>query len=196
MLQDRIWRPTAQFQLTVCGYTPMTENRAGRTVFGYWTDDFRFAATWAKPKLMLDKILAANLLAIVEPDHSVYDDDPLIEQMHAIYRARWTARFWQEHGISVIPNITWSTPESLDWSLCGIPDRPPIVAIEGRPRQRRDGLWQEVAREACRRLQPKCVLLYGATAEMAAAIPGKVIAFTSASPRSHVPVRMQLNRSG
>lgn len=195
LLENRLWSPTERWQLTICGYTPLTRERSEGTVHGYWTDDFRFEATWNKPRTMLDKILNANVAAMVEPDFSTYSDDAIVCQMHAVYKARWVARFWQEYGVKVIPNIQWSNFESLRWSLLGIPLNAPIIAIEGRPRQRKDcSEWIRCAREACDVLQPKCVLLYGATAEMAEAIPGRVIAFTAASPRAHVPVRIPLNR--
>ena len=185
-----------RWQLTVCGYTPLTNERASGSVYGYWTEDSRFEATWNKPRTILDKIHRADVAAMVEPDFSTYADDPLVFQMYSVYKARWVARYWQEFGVKVIPNLQWSTFESLKWTLFGIPMNAPIIAIEGRPQQRKDhSEWVRCARQACDVLQPKCVLLYGATAEMAAAIPGKVIAFTSANPRSHVPVRLQLNRN-
>ena len=117
--------------------------------------------------------------------------------MHAVYRTRWTGRFWQQFGLKVIPNVSWSDERSLDWSLLGIPFRPSVIAIEGRPRQRRDGCWQSIAREVCRRLEPQTVLLYGATEEMASAIPCPVIAFAAASPRrGQFPRRLQLGERG
>jgi hypothetical protein len=94
LLPDMLWTPCDRWQLVVCGYTPLTADRAGGHVYGYWTDDFRFKSTWSKP------------------------------------------------------------------------------------------------REACEVLQPQCVLLYGATAEMAATIPAPVICWTAANPRGRVPVRV------
>ena len=191
LLPDMLWAPVDRWQLVVCGYTPLTADRAGGHVYGYWTDDFRFESTWSKPRTMLDKIHAAGPLAMIEPDFSTYADDPLVVQMHAVYRARWVSRYWQEHGIKVVPNIQWSDFDSLRWSLLGIPPNTPLIAIEGRPRQRKDfSEWSRCAREACEVLQPQCALLYGATAEMAATIPAPVIAWTSANPRARVPVRM------
>jgi hypothetical protein len=185
-----IWRPSAEPELRICGYTPLSADRAGGCVYGFWTDDFRFSSTWTKPLTMLDKILNAKLAAIVEPDHSTYEEDPLVEQLHAVYRTRWTGRFWQEHGLKVIPNVSWSDEASLEWSLLGIPFRPACIAIEGRPRQRRDGRWSHVVQEVCRRLEPQTVLLYGASAEEADRLPCRCLAFTAASPRTHIPARL------
>lgn len=93
-----------------------------------------------------------------------------------------------------MPNIQWSDFDSLRWSLLGIPLNAPLIAIEGRPRQRKDfSEWSRCAREACDVLQPQCVLLYGATADMAATIPCPVICWTSANPRGRVPVRMRFD---
>lgn len=189
LLTGALWKPKEAFNLRVCGYTPL--NKAEGCVFAYWTEDFRFHATWTKPLTVLKKLVQAHVIAVVEPDHSTYTDDPLIEQMHAVYRSRWTGRFWQEYGLQVVPNVAWSTPQSLEFTLLGIPHRPPMIAIEGRPKSRDVSEWKSIAAEVCRRLQPQSVLLYGATAEMAASIPCRVIAFEAASPRrGSIPVRL------
>ncbi len=193
LLPEMLWRPVDRWQLTVCGYTPLSRERAGGTVFGYWTDDFRFECCWSKPISMLNKIHRASPQAMVEPDFSTYQNDPLVTQMHAVYKARWVARYWQEHGIAVVPNVQWSDFDSLRWSLLGIPERAPLIAIEGRPRQRKDFTdWARCVRHACAVLRPESVLLYGATAEMADCVPVPVICWTAASPRNRVPIRVAL----
>jgi hypothetical protein len=140
---------------------------------------------------MLDKIHQANVAAMVEPDFSLYDDDPLICQMMSVYKTRWVGRFLEEHGVAVIPSVSWSTVKSLSWSLIGIPKFAPLIAIEGRPRQRRDwNPWRRIVDRIIDRLQPISVLIYGATLDMIAGIDCKVIAFTSANPRSRIPQRI------
>ncbi|MGH8476955.1 MAG: DUF4417 domain-containing protein, partial [Methylococcales bacterium] len=37
------------------------------------------------------------------------------------YRTRWTGRWWQEHGIRVIPTVNWSDEESFEYCFAGIP---------------------------------------------------------------------------
>jgi hypothetical protein len=186
-----IWRPVEPVQLKICGYSRLNRESAGGCVYGYWTDDFRFECLWNKPLTMLDKIHLSRVAAIIEPDFSLYDDDPLICQMHNVYRTRWVGRFLQENGISVIPSVSWSTDKSLEWSLIGIPTGAPVIAIEGRPRQRRDWRpWRRIVDMVLDRLQPLSVLIYGATLDMIAGIDCKVIAFTSANPRSKIPQRI------
>lgn len=192
LLPDMLWEPTSPVQLVVCGYTPLSPDRAAGKLYGYWTEDFRFEALWNKPRTMLDKILRADVAAMVEPDFSVYTDDPFVLQIHNLYRARWVGRYWQEFGVKVVPNVTWSTPDSLDWALLGIPLDAPLIAIEGRPRQRKNwDEWASVVSEVCERLQPRRVLLYGCSAEMAASVPANIIAFSAASPRRQVPIQQR-----
>lgn len=136
LLPEMLWSPVEPLQLKICGYTPLRPDTAGGCVYAYWTDDFRFECLWNKPLTMLDKINRANVSAIVEPDFSLYDDDPMICQMMNVYKTRWVGRFLQEHGVAVIPSVSWSTVKSLSWSLIGIPKFAPVIAIEGRPRQR------------------------------------------------------------
>lgn len=195
LLPDMLWQPSEPVQLKICGYTPLRPDTAGGCVYAYWTDDFRFECLWNKPLTMLDKIHRANVSAIVEPDFSLYDDDPMICQMFNVYKTRWVGRFLQEHGVAVIPSVSWSTVKSLSWSLIGIPKFAPVVAIEGRPRQRRNWLpWIQIVNEIVYRLQPQRVLCYGATREMVSQINCDVMAFTSANPRSRIPQRIILDR--
>ena len=41
--------------------------------------------------------------------------------MYNHYRKHWCGAYWQEHGITVIPTITWSSPDTFEWCFDGEP---------------------------------------------------------------------------
>jgi hypothetical protein len=192
LLPDKLYSDSDQIELAVCGFSKLSSCEVKGKVFGYWTDDFRFEACWNKPRTMLDKILLASPAAMVEPDFSTLDSDPFVLQLQAVYKSRWVGRYWQEYGINIIPNIQWSTLSSLSWSLVGIPRSPPMIAIEGRQRQRKDfSRWLQCVNTVCEILSPQTILLYGATKEMAEGVKADVLVFSAATPRNKQPLLMQ-----
>ena len=73
----------------------------------------------------------------------------------------WCAAYWQLNGITVIPNVTWSTESSYDWCFDGVPKNS-VVSISAigcmrEPEARY--LFFKGYEEALKRLEPKLVLL-------------------------------------
>lgn len=62
------------------------------------------------------------------PDFSMYIGWPLILQQWNRYRSQWLGRYWQEHGVKVIPTVNWSGRDRYDWCFAGIPSRQ-VVAL-------------------------------------------------------------------
>ena len=50
----------------------------------------------------------------ITPDFSLYRDWPVMLQQWNVYHSRWVGRFWQEHGLRIIPTVNWSTPDSYE----------------------------------------------------------------------------------
>jgi len=99
-------------------------------VLSFFVDDYRFQCAWTYPQRMIEGLKRSHWAAVCEPDFSMWADAPVAEQIHAVYRTRWCGRFWQEHGVPVIPVLNWSTPESYLWCFSGIPRHCPVVAVE------------------------------------------------------------------
>ncbi len=85
----------------------------------FFLDDYRFESTWTKPDSALQRLY--RFRGVLTPDFSLYADWPLAVQQWNHYRSQWLGRYWQEHGIKVIPTVNWSTPDSFDWCFTGIP---------------------------------------------------------------------------
>lgn len=161
----RSWEETDSLFVWNTGPIP-----SGKTAC-FWVDDFRFESCWTKPTLVLHKLKEAGIRSCVEPDYSLYPEDPLVLRQHNLYKARWVARYWQEWGIPVIPNLSWGTLDDLSWSLDGIPSPCPLLACECRPRFRKVDELISALTICIRRLRPRKVLLYGAKASLLPLLP-------------------------
>jgi hypothetical protein len=133
-------------------------------VVGFYVDDYRFEVIWNDAVKILEKFQRMGWGACVMPDFSLWGSDPLAIQMYNLYRSRWVARYWQEAGIRVIPNITFSDERTFEFAVAGIPKRPPCVAVQCRtdnktPKGRK--LFLDGVREYVAHVEPEWVILYG-----------------------------------
>lgn len=85
----------------------------------FYLDDYQFDRVWKYPDSYVD--LMRKFKAVLAPDFSLYSDFPKAVQIYNHYRKHWVARYWQEHGVAVIPTICWSTPDSFEWCFDGEP---------------------------------------------------------------------------
>lgn len=100
-------------------YVLSDKNPEGKAVH-FFVDDYQFERLWNTPDKYIDKLRQYECVA--SPDFSPYADMPLALQIFNHYRKHWLGRYWQEHGITVIPTIRASTDErSLDFFLDGEP---------------------------------------------------------------------------
>lgn len=129
----------------------------------FFEDDFKFLRIWNNPDLYIPMLKKAA--AVTAPDFSMYTDMPKIMQIYNHYRKHWMAAYWQDRDITVIPNIGWSTKDSLEWCFDGEPEGG-IVAVSSIGTQRQG----EEARKLFRygydammeRLHPETILFWGA----------------------------------
>lgn len=96
----------------------------------FFLDDYRFESVWTKPDTALNRL--HGFYGALTPDFSLYADWPLAVQQWNHYRRQWLGRYWQRHGLRVIPTVNWSTPESFD---CGaLPAFRPVKSWRWRRR--------------------------------------------------------------
>ena len=85
------------------------------------------------------------------------------ERYLSAYINRAFARYLQQHGVIVIPNVTWSLPDSYDYSFTGIPQYAP-VAINCNGILKHDVskyLWYRGYEKAISTLHPSLIIRYG-----------------------------------
>lgn len=92
----------------------------------FFVDDYQFERVWSDPDRYTERL--AKFKAVCTPDFSPYADFPKAVQVFNHYRKHWLGAYWQMHGATVIPTITWSDPSTLEWCFDGEPHHS-IVAL-------------------------------------------------------------------
>ena len=90
-----------------------------KTGLHFFIDDYQFERVWQYPDMYLKAL--DRFGALCTPDFSPYSDFPKAIQLYNHYRKHWIGRYWQENGLTVIPTITWSSPDTLEWAFDGEP---------------------------------------------------------------------------
>lgn len=73
------------------------------------------------------------------------------------------ASYMQRNGINIILNVTWSLPDSYDYSFSGVPTHSTIAINSNGANQDEvsKNLWYKGYWEAMKRLQPTCIVRFG-----------------------------------
>lgn len=140
-------------------YVLSDTNPEGKAVH-FFIDDYQFERVWNNPDKYIDKL--KQYVCVASPDFSPYSDMPLALQIYNHYRKHWVARYWQEHGIKVVPTIRASKDErSLKWFLDGEPRHGVILmsTMWTKPEYRDDDIL--FVNKIKSILHPTKVLLYG-----------------------------------
>lgn len=128
----------------------------------FFLDDYRFETVWSKPERGLSRVLSVG--ASLAPDFSLWTDMPLVMQMWQVYRSRWCGAWLLTHGVgSVVPTVSWSTPESYPFAFAGIA-RGSVVAVStvGTVRDpEARALFDAGYAEMIDRIQPAAIAVYG-----------------------------------
>lgn len=150
------------------GVTNATKLPWDRTVLSFFTWDEKFEVWWDNPAWYIAKVMLAGCTMAIEPDFSMWGDDPRYVHLQSHYKSQYLARLMQDAGMRVIPRIHFHDLESLKYALIGIPVGAPVVAIciqagAGSQRERAyevtetyDGL-----RTFVKEIQPGHLLVYG-----------------------------------
>lgn len=130
---------------------------------GFYVDDYRFESIWLDAVKTVAKLHKNKFKAIIEPDFSLWRDDPLACQIWNRYRSRWVARYWQEVGFDIIPNLSFSTEASWEFCFQTIPQGCPTVAVQLRTMRDKKGQihGRDGLNMALEIIKPQNLLIYG-----------------------------------
>lgn len=124
----------------------------------FFLNDYQFERVWNDPNRYAD--ILSRYPFVLTPDFSPYADMPKATKIFNIYRNRWCGRYWQSFGIQVIPTITWSDEDTLDYAFDGVPQNS-IIAVstmgDGAGHSNLLFGWDKMIKK----LNPKVILLYG-----------------------------------
>jgi hypothetical protein len=134
-----------------------------QAIFCLYTWDVDLEGFWLHPDRWAARFINARLMGVIMPNFSMYEEAPLAIQIWQRYRAMWIARFWQEAGIKIIPDIEFGTWDTIEWCLAGIPTGA-HVAMQLQVVAPHDEDWMQRLRTVLDKLQnevkPERMLFY------------------------------------
>lgn len=102
-----------------------------RSILSLYTEDFHFSGLFDDPAMNTEKIQNCGITTCIMPNYSVNQDWPIYTWIWAAARSAYVARYWQEAGLYVIPDIQYGgSDDALDLCLQCIPEGAPVVATQ------------------------------------------------------------------
>ncbi len=131
----------------------------------FYIDDYMFERIWTSPEKYVEKL--SKFPCVIGPDFSQYSDMSYPMRMWNCYRNRVLSSYFQRNGVNLVPNVTWSLPDSYEYSFCGIPKDSPIAinCTSIIHCNLSKFLWYKGYNEAIRRLNPSLIIRYGTVME-------------------------------
>lgn len=126
----------------------------------FYCDDFQFSGLWSNPGKYVDTITRYKIA--IMPDFSLYFDLPAVYQMWNKYRNMWLLRYYDMHGVTMIPNVNPSRRDCWTWSFDGFPHGS-VVAFSSIGSMRYDAekrILYAGYEEMLKRIEPTQVLYF------------------------------------
>lgn len=127
----------------------------------FFIDDSLFLRVLRNPEKYLDFLKKCN--SVIGSDLSQYSDMSAEERYYSAYINSAFSAFLQRNDVNLIPNVTWSLPDSYSYSWSSMP-RNSVVAINGNGIMKHDVskyLWYRGYWEAISTLHPSLIIRYG-----------------------------------
>lgn len=127
----------------------------------FYIDDYMFERIWTSPEKYVEKL--SKFPCVIGPDFSQYSDMSYPMRMWNCYRNRALSSYFQNNGVNLVPNVTWSLPDSYDYSFSGI-SKGSTIAINCTSIihcNLSKYLWYKGYNEAIKRLNPSLIIRYG-----------------------------------
>ena len=127
----------------------------------FYIDDYMFERIWHSIEKYIP--ILKRFSCVIGPDFSQYCDMPKPMRIWNCFRNRVVSTVMQKAGVNLIPNVTWSLPDSYEYSFDGMPTNS-VIAINCTSiinNNLSKYLWYKGYNEAITRLRPKWILRYG-----------------------------------
>lgn len=138
----------------------------------FFLDDYQFERLWNAPERYLTTL--CSYAGVLSPDFSLYRDMPLAMQIWNTYRNRVLAGWMQQHGIGVIPTVSWSDSSSYNFCFDGLPKYGTfaISTVGAQKNRNARRLFRDGFREFMRRCMPDTLVVYGEPLQVIDNTPG------------------------
>ena len=158
-LKGRMAKPEGMVGFNYAKTMP-EEGKAGQACH-FFIDDYQFERVWNRPAEYLDAL--RGFACVLTPDFSLYMDMPAPMQAWNRYRSQALGLYWERQGLTVVPTLSWASPDTYAFCFAGVPRRSTVavstVGVKGDEAAIR--AWRDGMAEAMRVLRPRRVLLYG-----------------------------------
>lgn len=127
----------------------------------FYEDDWRFEKLWKTPQKYLPII--KRFKGVISPDYSLYYDMPLCMQIWNTYRGKALARWLQENGVEIIPNVRWGDERTFGTACLGVESDKTIAVGTHGCIKTVEGKKMFIAGfdYVINRLKPETVIVYG-----------------------------------
>jgi hypothetical protein len=129
----------------------------------FYVDDYKFEGLWTDIEKWTTRLLNAGVKTVMMPNYSLHSEGPLVMQIYNLYRSRWVARYFQEAGLKVIPDVI-SFPRIHDVALGTLPKNLEVAACELQCDTSSQEFFDSAVadfKEYERQVQPKRWIVYG-----------------------------------
>lgn len=127
----------------------------------FYESDTAFVRIMNNPKKYAE--ILKKFQVVISPDFSQKLDMPSFICFQNSWWNKAFGAYWQTLGITVIPNVAWSRPDSYEYAFQGIPTKSTIAinctGIKGNPMSKY--FWMRGYEEALKRLNPTLIIRYG-----------------------------------
>ncbi len=127
----------------------------------FYIDDALFLRVLRNPEKYLAFFQKCH--SVIGPDLSQYINMSYEERYYCAYINRAFTAYLQRNGVNVIVNVTWSLPDSYEYSISGIPQHS-VVAINCTGILKYNVskyLWQRGYQYVCEHINPLLIVRYG-----------------------------------
>ena len=127
----------------------------------FYINDNRFANRLSHPWTYTNEL--RNYTGVIGPDLSQYIDMDYPERMSNNYWNKVLTAYWQNQNVNIYPNVTWSLPDSYEYSLEGYPCKSVIAINSMGVKQSNYSIsqWLDGYQYMTKALKPICILRYG-----------------------------------
>ena len=134
-------------------------------ILGFYSWDDKFEAVWNKTIEAVHNIKEKDYMSVITPNFTIIPGEPIAWQIWQIYRARWIGRYFQEAGIYVVPDVTWTDERSFDFAFLGIPKGSPCISLQTQnisvDNKHGRELHEKGVVELVKQIEPQRIFIYG-----------------------------------
>lgn len=150
---------------TVVETTPFDRIRAKDanldSLVTFYAHDNRFASGLSHPWDYTERLSLFS--GVIAPDLSQYINMDYAARLYNNYANKVLTAYWQGQNVNIYPNVTWSLPDSYEYSVAGLPQRS-VIAINSmgiRSSNFSLSVWLDGYNYMLNALDPICILRYG-----------------------------------